>query len=140
MDTILLPIDGSNHARRAAEHVVRLIRKCGDVRLHVLHVQQPFPYRSHAFLSEDKIHQLYEQEAREHCASIRQLLDGANIAYTWHLDVGDPPDCIVKMAEQIGADAIVMGTHGLGSFGSLVLGSVATKVIHAAKAPVTLVK
>jgi len=33
-----------------------------------------------------------------------------------------------------------MGTRGLGPIGSLLLGSVATKVIHLAKTPVTLVK
>jgi nucleotide-binding universal stress UspA family protein len=39
-----------------------------------------------------------------------------------------------------GADAIVMGTRGLGVVGGLVLGSIASKVVHLVKVPVTLVK
>jgi nucleotide-binding universal stress UspA family protein len=35
---------------------------------------------------------------------------------------------------------IVMGTRGQGAVGNLLLGSVATKVIHLSKVPVTLVK
>jgi nucleotide-binding universal stress UspA family protein len=33
-----------------------------------------------------------------------------------------------------------MGTRGMGAIGNLVLGSVATKVIHLTEVPVTLVK
>ena len=51
------------------------------------------------------------------------------------------------MAEQIndavkrlGCDTVVMGTRGLGSFTGLVLGSVASRVIHEVSVPVLLVK
>jgi nucleotide-binding universal stress UspA family protein len=37
-------------------------------------------------------------------------------------------------------DGIVMGTRGMSAVGNLVMGSVATKVIHLTKLPVTLVK
>jgi nucleotide-binding universal stress UspA family protein len=37
-------------------------------------------------------------------------------------------------------DQIVMGTHGRGSVGRLLMGSVATKVIQLADVPVLLVK
>ena len=47
---------------------------------------------------------------------------------------------IADSAEREGCDAIVMGTRGMGSIGSLMLGSVATKVVHLTKLPVTLVK
>jgi len=44
------------------------------------------------------------------------------------------------MAEERGCDQIVMGTHGRGTIAGLLIGSVATKVLHLAKAPVLLVK
>jgi nucleotide-binding universal stress UspA family protein len=47
---------------------------------------------------------------------------------------------IAKHADELGCDGIVMGSHGRGAMGSLVLGSVSTKVIHWTKVPVTLVK
>jgi nucleotide-binding universal stress UspA family protein len=47
---------------------------------------------------------------------------------------------IVERAHELGCTHIVMGTRGMSLLGNLVLGSVATKVIHAARCPVTLVK
>jgi nucleotide-binding universal stress UspA family protein len=47
---------------------------------------------------------------------------------------------IAEVGRQENCDAIVMGTRGMGAVSGLVLGSVATKVIHLADVPVTLVK
>jgi len=47
---------------------------------------------------------------------------------------------IVKRAEELGCDGIIMGTQGRGTLGSLFMGSVAVKVVHLTKLPVTLVK
>jgi nucleotide-binding universal stress UspA family protein len=47
---------------------------------------------------------------------------------------------IARFARERGCDQILMGTRGLGAIGSLLLGSVATKVIHLADVPVLLVK
>lgn len=46
---------------------------------------------------------------------------------------------IVKKAEEIGADAIVMGTHGRTGLVRAVIGSVADKVVRHSKIPVVLV-
>jgi nucleotide-binding universal stress UspA family protein len=54
--------------------------------------------------------------------------------------IGDVPKALVAYAEAKGCDGIVMGTRGLGAIGNLVLGSVATKVIHLTRLPVTLIK
>ena len=53
---------------------------------------------------------------------------------------GSPGDEIVRAAKQRGIDHILMGTHGRGSMGALLLGSVAHRVLHLAPMPVTLVK
>jgi nucleotide-binding universal stress UspA family protein len=50
------------------------------------------------------------------------------------------PSELVKYAEEKGCDGIIMGTRGLGPIGNLVMGSVATKVIHLTTLPVTLIK
>jgi len=51
-----------------------------------------------------------------------------------------PAELIAKVAGAGGVEGIVMGTRGMGPIKSLVLGSVATKVIHLVEFPVTLVK
>ena len=62
------------------------------------------------------------------------------MTFTTEILVGSVPHAIVKRAEDLGCDGIVMGTRGMGAIGDLVMGSVATKVIHLTKLPVTLVK
>jgi len=54
--------------------------------------------------------------------------------------LGEPADEIATHVENSRADTIVMGTRGLGAVGGLVLGSIASKVVHLVKVPVTLVK
>jgi nucleotide-binding universal stress UspA family protein len=54
--------------------------------------------------------------------------------------VGDTAEKIAATARRLRCSSIVMGTRGMGMLGTLVLGSIATKVIHLAKVPVTLVK
>lgn len=51
-----------------------------------------------------------------------------------------PPEVIVTAAQEIGAGLIVMGTHGLGTFGRAMMGSVATKVVAESTVPVLMVK
>jgi nucleotide-binding universal stress UspA family protein len=47
---------------------------------------------------------------------------------------------IVRVAQELAVDEIVMGTHGRGAVGGLFLGSVAQRVVHLSKVPVLLVK
>ena len=49
-------------------------------------------------------------------------------------------ETIARRAAELGCESITMGTHGLGSFGILFLGSIAQKVVHYTTVPVTLVK
>ena len=54
--------------------------------------------------------------------------------------LGDPAEKIAQFAKRGGFDKIVMGTHGRGGITAMLMGSVATKVLHHATVPVTLVK
>ncbi|MGE0449904.1 MAG: universal stress protein [Vicinamibacterales bacterium] len=51
-------------------------------------------------------------------------------------DAGDPGERIVATAQTEGADLIMMPTHGLGLFRTMLVGSVASKVLHDATCPV----
>jgi nucleotide-binding universal stress UspA family protein len=52
---------------------------------------------------------------------------------------GRPHTEIVEHAKKIGADLIVMGTHGRSGLGHAILGSVAERVLHKALCPVLIV-
>jgi len=52
---------------------------------------------------------------------------------------GTPADGILETAKQVGADLIVIGTHGFSGFQHLILGSVAERVLRRALCPVLTV-
>lgn len=82
-----------------------------------------------------------------HSAAVRSMDDavadanerGIRVSAT-HVESGDPARAIVDVAEREGYDLIVMGTHGRTGFDHLLLGSVAEKVVRAAKCPVLTVR
>lgn len=141
MSKILIPVDGSPSSARAAEFVARLARASADVEVHVVNVQ--------AMGDDWKVRRLYDSEElvrmeREWAESAlqpaRDVLTAAGVAIREHFERGDVAKTIVALAESLGCDQIVMGTRGMTALGGLVLGSVATKVLHLAPVPVTLVK
>ena len=56
------------------------------------------------------------------------------------IEASPSAETIDRIARETMADQIVMGTRGLGRLRGLLLGSVATPVVHLADIPVTLVK
>jgi glycine betaine transporter len=56
------------------------------------------------------------------------------------LKTGDPRDQVVQAAEEVGADLIIMGTHGRRGVRRALLGSVAEGVLRAAHCPVLAVR
>jgi nucleotide-binding universal stress UspA family protein len=60
----------------------------------------------------------------------------------WDAEVatGHPADTIVRIAQERGADLIVMGTHGRTGLQHVLLGSVAEKVVRLAPCPVLTVR
>jgi nucleotide-binding universal stress UspA family protein len=72
---------------------------------------------------------------------LQDLMRGA-FQGTWEVEVavGHPADTIVRIAQERGADLIVMGTHGRTGLQHVLLGSVAEKVVRLAPCPVLTVR
>jgi len=80
---------------------------------------------------------------RDSVAGLAKLVDGRSaLARVGKLEVvfGDPRDMILRTATELGADMIVMGTHGRRGIPRLVLGSVAEEVVRRATCPVVTVR
>lgn len=139
---ILLPVDGSDCALRAVGHLVAHTAWFREVpEIHLLHVQPPIPIgRALAHVGKETLHSHYMEESREHLLGAQQRLDTAGRFHTTHIHVGQPAEVIAKMANELGCDLIVMGTHGRGGIAGLVMGSIASRVLHLADCPVMLVK
>jgi nucleotide-binding universal stress UspA family protein len=63
----------------------------------------------------------------------------AGIPIETHLTEGLPHERIIAVAEEVGAELIVMGTHGRTGLAHLLVGSVAERVVRASPIPVLTV-
>ncbi len=139
---ILLPVDGSECALRAVDHLISHSAWFRDLpEIHLLHVHAPIPIgRVQAHVGKETLHAYYLEESQASLLEAQQKLDAAGCAHTTHIHVGQPAEVIAKLAAEQGCDLIVMGTHGRGGIAGLVTGSVANRVLHLASCPVLLVK
>jgi nucleotide-binding universal stress UspA family protein len=143
MHKVLVPFDGSEHSRRALDYVVGLADKfVPPLEVHLFNVQaSPIGYSD--YLSPDMIEGvkagLYNKANRV-LEEASQRLTAAGIDYKPHVDLGNVAEQVKAAVTQLGCDTVVMGTRGLGSFGGLLLGSVANRVVHEVSVPVILIK
>lgn len=139
---ILLPVDGSECALRAVDHLIAHSAWFRDVpEVHLLHVHAPIPIgRVQAHIGKETLQAYYLEESQALLIEAQKKLDAAGRFHTTHIHVGQPAEVIVKMAADLGCDLIVMGTHGRSGIAGLVMGSVANRVLHLASCPVLLVK
>lgn len=142
LQRILVPVDGSETAVRAVDYALRLVRGAREpVELHLLTVQPPIVSGGvRMFFKHEEIEAYYQDSGQTALRAARARLDQAGQAYVQQVRVGPIGETIAAYAQEQRCDHIVMGTRGLGAVSGMVLGSVATKVIHLADAPVTLVK
>ena len=139
---ILIPMDGSENALRAVRHALDTRHwYTTPVAVHLLNVQQPVASGAvKMFISRDQLQEYYEEEGHAALKAARDLVQAAGLECHARVGIGDVAPTIAGFAKSEGCDLIVMGTRGMGAVGNMVLGSVATKVIHLAPVPVQLVR
>ena len=139
---ILLPVDGSDCALRAVDHLIAHTAWFSEIpEIHLLYVQPPVPIgRALAHVSKETLNGHYLEESREHLIGAQQRLDAAGRFHTTHVHVGQAAEVIARLANELACDLVVLGTHGRGGIVGLVMGSVASRVLHLVNCPVLLVK
>jgi len=139
---ILIPVDGSETAMRALDYAVdRLSTEPAAVAL-LLTVHPPVHLYGEVrmYINDDKAAQVVAQHDRKILDPAVEKLRKRNIVFTTETAEGDAAQMIIERAIKTGCTEIIMGVRGMCRFGGLALGSVASKVIHHASIPVTLVK
>ncbi len=135
--TILCPVDFDENSLAALEHARRLAADTGAT-LHLLHALPILPMLS------DRGMPLAADAAAAEAEAMRRLKEIARrrlgkISYTLHTRVtfvSDVPRAIVGVARDLGADLIVMATHGRSGLKHVFVGSVAEAVVRNATCPV----
>lgn len=137
--TWLLAVDGSRNAARAARYVARVARNAGVREIQLLNVQPPEGPGAHDSRGAPPAPKAGDATHRDAAAAVR-ILERAALPVRLNTQRGaNPATTIVEVARRLRVDEIVMGTRGLSALGTLGLGSVAYKVVHLARQPVTLV-
>jgi nucleotide-binding universal stress UspA family protein len=133
---ILHPTDFSENSRPALE-VARSLARDHGARLVVLHVTPPAILMDGTVAAEidpSTFHAALED--------LRNKLEGPDLKYPveTRLNLGFDREEILRTAEELGCDLIVMGTHGRTGLGRVLMGSVAESVLPRAACPVIVVK
>lgn len=139
---LLVAVDGSEPARRALEYAIGLAKEHPAISLHLLTVTpEPAVYGEiQVYSSKEKMATLESEHAKSQLEPAVAMAKAAGVPHTAEIVSGGLAAQIVRRAAELGCDGIVMGTHGMSAIGNLLMGSVATEVVHQTKLPVTLVK
>ena len=128
----------------ATRKLIETARWCRDtVQVELVAVHLPIPKIGGLFntvVNQEMVEQYYEDEGAQMLASSKKLLSEAGIAYTSHILVGQIAETIVEAGDARDCQMIFMGTRGMSAVANMVMGSIATKVVHLALVPVVLVR
>jgi len=125
--------DGSDRVATKAKEFAILM----NAKLSITHIVEPLPGYGYAFVGSAEIETQFIEEAKTYLANEAQKL---NIDVDkQHITLGSSKIEITRIAEEIGADLIVVGSHGKYGIANL-LGSTANAVIHNAKCDVLTVR
>lgn len=143
MMRLLLATDGSPNASRATQLVARLVREIREAEVVLLNVGQIPPIAMGgpgAGVKFDMLEEALQEASRTILEHAMHELAGVDCPVTRIYRQGDPAWEIIRAAQELKPDLIVMGSRGLGQIGGLILGSVSERVLHAAHCPVLIVR
>ncbi len=138
---ILLAVDGSPYTKKMLAYLAAHDEMLGTSHSYTaITVQAALPPRARAALGKETVDSYYAEEGEKVLAPAVKFLARHGVQLKTVTKVGPAGETIAKVAESGKYDLIVMGTHGHGSLGKLVMGSVSTQVLANCQVPVLLVR
>jgi nucleotide-binding universal stress UspA family protein len=138
---ILVAVDGSRFTKRMLAYLAAHDEWLGESHQYtVLTAVQAIPQRAAIALDKALLKSYYEEEADKVFKPIRSFFDKQRIRANFVSKVGPASDVIAGQATKGGFDLLMMGSHGHGSLGSLVMGSVSTRVMAHCQTPVLMIR
>ncbi|AEC00132.1 MULTISPECIES: universal stress protein [Selenomonas] len=123
INKILVPVDGSVNGCKAVDEAIAFAEKC-NASLDFVYVASNINKDIPSHLVFDRIWEKIPE----------------NMKATRHVETGNVPKAILKIADSEKSDMIIMGSRGLGLFKGALIGSVSQKVVEESKVPVMVVK
>lgn len=141
---ILMATDFSSYSMEALDYAVYLAQSL-KAELYLLHVFE-IPHFSHVGVApsvQPEVHKWIDQVCQEESKNLETLVEEVRqrgVSVSGIFQEGKPFLEILKTAEKIEADLIVLGTHGRTGMAHILMGSVAEKVVRQASCPVFSVR
>lgn len=141
LKTILFGADFTDNSVAAFDYALTLARLSG-AQLHVLHVIGELADWRRSMIQPESF-ELMEKEVEIHAVKEMKAFCGKHLTGVPHSSevvLGVPFQLIIKRAEEIKADLIVIGTHGHMPLENVLMGSTAERVVRRSKIPVLTVR
>jgi nucleotide-binding universal stress UspA family protein len=142
MKKILVPIDFSKKSEYAAKVAARIAKKT-NATIYLIHlIELPKGVVDMAASSKFSIPEsmLYLRKVREKILQFKEEVFKEDIHVEYFIKLYTPFEGIIKYAEKINADLIIMGSKGHSDFEEILIGSNTEKVVRMATTPVLVVK
>ena len=138
---ILVPVDGSECSRHAAEHAAALAQAhAAEIALvHVVDEQVVEELAQHG--RDDGLHarERLLENGQVYLRDAARLAEERGVAHREEIAEGDPCAAICEAADRVGADLVVMGRIGRRGARRILMGSITRRVIETGHAPVLVV-
>jgi nucleotide-binding universal stress UspA family protein len=139
---LLIPVDGSASALKAARFGLRLAARDGAevVAVHVIDEESVADLARYADRPVEEIVERMRQNGEGYLEELRAIARRHGVQVRGEVQVGIPHRTLLKLAAEVGADLIVMGTVGRKGPRRVLIGSVTERVIAHSPVPVLVVK
>jgi len=138
---ILVAADGSPFTKRMLAYLAAHDEWLGSPhQFTVVHCTPRMLPRAAAFFDRESLEAYYRAEAEKVFKPIRTFFARHGIEASFTGKVGHAAEVIASLADKGNFDLLVMGSHGHGTIGNLVMGSVATKVMASCRTPMLIVR
>jgi nucleotide-binding universal stress UspA family protein len=143
-DSMVVGTDGSETAKEAVRQAADLAKRLGST-VHVVSAYEPVPegrLREERTQVPDDLQWMVNprEDVSATLAEAAEGLKEQGVAVETHAREGDPADAILDVAEEEGADLIVVGNKGMTGAKRFLLGSVPNKVSHHAPCSVMIIR
>ena len=137
LQKILVPIDFSELSRKALQYALTFSRVFGG-EIFLLHVVEFVPTPEVVVAETEYLNASLRETAAQQLSEWRKEIPGVSVKAS--IQDGIPFREIVRIANEINADLIILGTQGRTGLSHLFIGSTAERVVRHAGCPVMVVR
>lgn len=138
---ILAAVDGSTYTKRMLAYLAAHDEWLGAQHEYtMLHAVPSVPPRAASVLDKALLKSYYDDTAEKVFKPIRTFAAKQGLQASFVARIGPAAEVIAEIARKGAYDLVVLGSHGHGTLGNLVLGSVATKVLANCSTPALLIR